>query len=168
MSASITPPQLGQTILLLMDDTPHFIDTLHDALQNLPGIAHKQFCVLFCCPTRYTEHAGGDDPDMKRAIADLWNQEEADFRSAERQLAQARAALEAAGADPAGIITRVAVEDSLLEAAVAELKRGGYSGVILTQAHRDIANRIVGKGITDAFRQVPHAAVWMIDAALEW
>ena len=55
----------------------------------------------------------------------------------------------------------------LLEAAVAELKRGGYSGVILTQAHRDIANPIVGKGITDAFRQVPHAAVWMIDAALE-
>lgn len=167
MHASIIPPQLGQTILLLMNDTPHFIDTLREALRNLPGIAHKQFCVLFCCPTRYSEHAGGDDPENKMAIADLWNQEERDFRLAEEQLARARAVLEESGVDAASISTKVAVEDSLLEAAVAELKQGGYSGVILTQAHREIAHRVLGKGITDVFRNVPQAAVWMIDAALE-
>jgi hypothetical protein len=44
-----------------------------------------------------------------------------------------------------------------------ELRRGNYSGVIVSSDHHDIVNRLRGEGLTNIFRRVPKVAVWAID-----
>jgi hypothetical protein len=54
-------------------------------------------------------------------------------------------------------------EDSLTDATVTELRRGNYSGVIVSSEHHDLVRRLLNRGLTDILRHVPKVAVWAID-----
>ena len=164
MNASTAPPQLGPNVLVILDKSPGFLDALRSVAASLPYIPHTLFTLFCCCPTRYWEHGGADDPDVKRQLEDAWKAAEKEFDLARHCLNQARSVLQDAGVPDSHICTRISTEqDSLIAATTAEVRAGHYSGVIVHRTHDDIVNRLLQKGVTDRFRRLPEVEVWAID-----
>ena len=157
-------PELGTNLLIVMDNGPVCLDILRMVASNLPRVNHRYFTLLHCCPTIYWEHGGEVSPETRREIDAVWEAEEAEYRLTHQYFADARRMLQEAGVPEAHIRTITAVEqESLVDATVAELKRGQYSGVIVSSDHHELVNRLLGRGLTDLFRHIPKVAVWAID-----
>jgi len=163
MSTEIAPPRLGQHVLMLIDNAAGLLNACRTITTTLPDLAHTSFTLLCCCPTHYWEHSGAENPDVKHEIEEVSKAEEAEFHQADFWLKQARAIFEAAGVPASNLLTKTALEDTLLDAALAELGRTPYSGIIVNQAQLDIVNRLQGKGFTDRFRHLPKVEVWSLN-----
>jgi hypothetical protein len=165
-------PELGENVLMVMDNCPACLAILRMVASSLPKVDHRYFTLLHCCPTIYWEHGGDADAAAMREMDAVWQAEEDEFNVTEQYFARARRILEDVGVPAAHIRAVAAVkEDSLAAATIAEVRRGHYSGVIISRDHADIVNRLLGRGLTDIFRRIPKVAVWAIDsetfAALE-
>lgn len=167
METQRTRPGLGEQILVVMDSAPGFFDALQALAANLPRTAQTYLTLLCCCPTPYWEHGGAGTSETRDELASVWNEEEAQFSRAEHCLAEAKAILNAAGIPLSHVLTRTTTHDSLLAATLEELKRGQHSGIIIAHYHHDIINRLLRKGVTDAFRQIPRVEVLALDFPIE-
>lgn len=156
-------PQLGHQVLIVTDASPTFLDTLHRTVTCLSQTTDMVFTLLCCCPTHYWGHSGEGCPELKRYIEALWEEEESEFNLAQECLDCTKSILEEIGIPTAHIQNKIATEDSLITATMAELKLGDYTGVIVSATHYDIVNRLLGRGLTDVFRKIPNVQVWAID-----
>jgi hypothetical protein len=157
-------PELGENLLVVMDNCPACLEILRMLVSNLPRVNHRYFTLLHCCPTIYWEHGGDSNPETRREIDAVWKAEEDEYNLTQQYFDQASRVLQEAGVHVSHIRTAAPVEvDSLADATMAELRRGQYSGVIVSSDHQDIINRLHGRGLTDLFRRVPKVAVWAID-----
>jgi hypothetical protein len=164
MYPRIAPPRLGQNIVVVMDSVPGFLDALRNVVSRLPQIECTLFTLLCCHPMHYWEHGGVDNPEARQELEKAWKAEDEEFDLAEHCLNQARAILHDAGVPDSHIFTKTLTdEDSITAATMGELRQGQYSGVIVGRSHEDIVNRLLRKGITDAFRQIPKVEVLTLD-----
>lgn len=164
MNTRLAPPQLGDHILIVLDLDPTFDQALRTAIAQIPHIDQPLFTLLCCLPVHYWEHGGADNPDVVHQIKKAWNEEEEEQDDAEFYLDQANAILKQAGVPETHIVKTVSSnEDSVISAVMHELKQGFYSGVILSQQHEDIVNRLMRRGITDTLRHIPHVGVMTLD-----
>lgn len=164
MNTQIALPQLGQKILVVIDHSPDFIHTLGAVAADLPQLADTFFTLLCCCPARYWEHGGADSLEEKRQVARAWQGETDEIDFAGRCLERAQAVLHDAGVPVEHILTRISTEaDSLIAATMSQLGQGQYSGVIVSDHHDNIVNRLLRKGLSDAFRYIPKVEVWVIE-----
>jgi hypothetical protein len=153
-------PQLGDKILIVLENAPHFLDELRAVIAALPTLTNTFFTLMACCPPHYWEHGGADNPDVLQELEQAWNDEQTQHSHAEVCLDQARAALLACGVPAEHVITLIAAEEtSALDATLHELKRLQYTGVILSAGHDDIVHRLHKDGLTDFFRHVPKVTV---------
>ena len=160
MVQQMAVPPLGQSVLVVMDGHPGYLNALRAATSLIPAISLKFFTLLCCCPARYWEHGGADSPTVRQEIAAMWAAAENDRNRASHCLEQARGLLHAAGVPDSHILAKTITEKhSLIAATLAELGRSRYSGVIISRYHHDIVNRLRRTGITDVFRQLPKVAV---------
>lgn len=165
--SQVTPPQLGHNVLVVMDSVPGFLDALRSTIVSLPQVTQTFFTLLCCHPTHYWEHGGADDPEVEQQIENVWQTEDQEFDHAKHCLDQASAILQDAGVPASHISTKTSIDDdSLIAATMHELKRGQYSGVIISRYHDDIVNRLLRTGVTDMFRHIPKMQVWPIDLAM--
>lgn len=166
METRTAPPRLGLNVLVVVDRSPGFFDALRSAVVSFPELAHTIFTVFCCCPMRYWEHGGADNPQVKTDIERAWKQQDEELDCAERCMSQARAILEGAGVPASHIFTKVATEaESYLEAAMHELNQGQYSGVVVSRYHDDLVNRLRRRGVTDIFRKIPKVEVLALDVS---
>ncbi|MBL8133826.1 MAG: hypothetical protein JNL42_18335 [Anaerolineae bacterium] len=164
----IQPPiQLGQTILIIVDSAPDFFDALTAMTPRLPDITHRYFTLFCCCPTPYWEHGGADTPESQDDLKAAWDEEETELSRAERCAERAAAILREAGVPESHIRTIHTTADHPVGAAMEEIKRGGYSGVVVSQTQHDLVNRLLGRGLTDLFRHTPQVEVWVLEPAAE-
>ena len=164
MNKRTGPTQMGQSILVVMDHVPGFLGALQAEISTFPDIANKSFTLLCCCPTRYWEHGGADDPEVIRDIDAVEDAREAQHRRIEHCLEQARTMLLNAGVPASHILSKTITEvDSLMTATMTEVRDHFYSGVMITGYHDDIVNRLRGGGLTDIFRRTPKVEVLIID-----
>jgi hypothetical protein len=164
MLTQTAPPQLGNQVLIVIDEDPRFFEALHSAVLRLSDLAHVFFTLICCCPTHYWGHPGDDTPELKRYIDELHTEEEGEFDHAGSCLKYGEAILREAGATPDHILAKISTEDTLMNATVTELRNGRYSSVIISSRHYDVVNRLQGQGITDIFRHLPEVEVWAIDS----
>ena len=158
-----TPPQLGQNILVVMDNNPGSLDIVRAIASYLPQIAQTSFTLLCFCPMHYWGHGGEESEGLNLFMRDVYEEEERDFDLADERLLQAKSILLEAGVPSEHLQTRIATEDSLIEATMAELRRCQYSGVVVNHTQGDIVNRLLRRGITDIFRQIPEVEVWAVN-----
>ncbi len=162
MNTRTALPQLGDNILVVVENAPRFLAELRAVTASLPSLPTTFFTLMACCPPRYWEHGGADNPDDRQEIEAAWKEEQADTLRAEHYLDQAKTVLEVVGVPAAHIDTLIAVDDDdLLAATMHELKQTQlhYSGVIVSEQHDEIVNRLLKRGLTDLFRHVPHVEV---------
>ncbi|MCC7450561.1 MAG: hypothetical protein IT324_24310 [Anaerolineae bacterium] len=160
MKHVLAPPELGQHILLVMDNCPACLEMLRIVIAHIPAVTQKAFMLLHCCPTIYWEHGGGPSPEVQHAIEAAEDEEAKEFTLTEQYFEQASAILQHSGVPKSQIHSRVALEDDLLDAVLAELRQRQYSGVIIGSQHHDIANRLHSLSLTEWFKGVPALAVW--------
>jgi hypothetical protein len=153
-------PQLGQSVLVVINGAPGFLTAFRVTITLIPEISHRFFTLLCCCPPYYWEHGGADSPDVRQEIADMWTAQEKAHDRARHCLDAARAILCAAGVPDSHILAKIATEkNSLIAATMAELGQQRYSGVIISRHRHDILNRLRRKGITDIFRKLPKVEI---------
>jgi hypothetical protein len=164
MKGMVLRPELGENILVVMDNCPTCLEILRVVASSLPRVNYRYFTLLHCCPTIYWEHGGGTDLVTQHEIDAVWQAEEDEYNLTQQYFADARRILQDAGVLVSHIrSTTASGEDSLANATMAELRRGHYSGVIVSSDHHDIINRLHARGLTDMFRRIPKVAVWAID-----
>lgn len=157
-------PQLGDKILIVVENAPHFLDELRAVTAALPTLPNTYFTLMACCPPRYWEHGGADNPEVLGEIEQAWHDETTEHTQAEAALDLARAALVTGGVPADHIVTLIAAEEpSTLDATLHELKHAGYTGVIVSAGHDEIVHRLHKDGLTDLFRKVPKVNVLTLD-----
>jgi hypothetical protein len=155
---------LGQNILVVMDGAPHFLDQLRSVCASIPQVSDKFFTLIGCCPPRYWEHGGADNPEVKQEIIEAWKEEVSLADHAEQCLQHAKAALTALGVPETHIVAKISAEGvDVTSAVMRELNQCQYSGVIVSRYHIGLVNRLHKTGITDVFRQIPKVEVLAID-----
>lgn len=163
MDTHIALHHLGQNVLVVMESAPRFLDTLRSVVVTIPQVSEKFFTLIGCCPPRYWEHGGADNPEVREEIANAWREELAEAHHAEECMARAQAVLEAAGVPKSHVSTKLAVDAEVTPAIMRELRACRYTGVIVSRYHGDLINRLMKKGVTDVFRQIPTVEVLAID-----
>jgi hypothetical protein len=164
MKGMLLRPELGDNLLVVMDNCPACLEMLGAVASNLPRLNHRYFTLLHCCPAIYWEHGGGTDPETRHEIDAVWESEEDEYSLTRQYFDQACHILQQAGVPPSHILTTAAVDNnSVIDATMAELRRGKYTGVIVSSDHHDIINRLHARGLTDIFRRIPKVAAWEID-----
>lgn len=164
MKRVLVTPNMGDDILVVMDNCPTCIDMLRRVCSRLNQLDRKYFTLLHCCPAIYWEHGGNADANMQQQIDAVWQAEEAEFNQTQYFFEQAKQVLQEAGVPASHIYTTTASNKrGLLDATMSELKLKTYSGVIISSIHTDIINRLYGRGVTDIFRRLPKVTVWPID-----
>lgn len=153
-------PQLGDKILIVLENAPRFLDELRAIIATLPTLTNTFFTLMACCPPRYWEHGGADNPEVQQEIVQAWLTETTEHTHAETCIDQARATLTACGVPADHIDTLIATDEaSTLDATLHELKRAHYTGVIVSAGHEEIVHRLHKDGLTDLFRHVPKVTV---------
>jgi hypothetical protein len=164
MKTIFRPPELGQSILIVMDTHPDSLEMIKTAMTYLPDLVHRSFTLLFCSFPRYWEHSGSEDPEVQHEIDAVWDEEEHEFARIDEYMETAKSLLIAAGVPHYHIFTRRAfLHESLIYAALMELKQCQYSGVIVNNYHEELVNRLRARGLTDLFRYIPKVTVWAIN-----
>jgi hypothetical protein len=167
MNRQTVPPRLGQNILVIMENTPVFLDALRDTVAGLPEIDLKSFMLLYCCPVVYWEHGGGDDPQTQQQVQQVWEARRKEFDLTKQYLKKAAAILQDAGVPASSISTRIATDRNTPAAAViAEMQQNWYSGVITGTRCPDIVSRLERRGLTDRFRSIPEAEVLVLNTGV--
>ncbi|MCB9452899.1 MAG: hypothetical protein H6672_15775 [Anaerolineaceae bacterium] len=160
MYRQMKTPQLGRSVLVIMDGAPGYLEAFRVSISRIPEISRKFFTLFCCCPTYYWEHGGADSPGVLQEIEAVWAAKESESDHARHCLDQARAILHNAGVPDSHILSKIsAKKDSLMAATMSELGQSQYSGVIISRYRHDIINRLHRKGITDVFRSLPKVEV---------
>jgi hypothetical protein len=160
MNPQVVPPRLGRHVLIVVDAAPCFVDCFRKIALTLTELDQRNYTLIRCCPPVYWEHGGGDDADCGDEIKSMWEQEEAEFARTKEYLGKVKATLIALGVPPDQIETRTATEQSsMVEATMAELRNGHYTGVIVSGMHAEIVNRLEHRGVIDRLRKIPEVEV---------
>mgnify|MGYP005850069485 CR=1 FL=1 len=164
MTTHTVTSRLGNNILVVMDSTPAFHDALRATVAALPEVERRSFTLLCCCPPRYWEHSGGEPQDVAEQARQMREAKRQDFDRIGRCLDHATKLLGEVGVVEERITPRVVTgHDQILPAVMAELRRIRYTGVIVSDYHTDIINRLERRGVTDLFRSVPDVAVEVLE-----
>lgn len=155
-------PELGQYILIVMDNHEPCLNMLRSIAEVMPGVASRYFTLIHCVPALYWEHSGSSSEEA----AQVWQKETQEFRMTQGYFDKARAILEQAGV-PAGHIRTITDVDAADTAAAVlkELRQHIYTGVILSCKHGHLVNRLTGRAVFNWFRsQLPDVTVWVPDS----
>jgi len=163
MVARRSTAELGQNILMVMDNCPDCLDILRNVVARIPGIASKSFTMIHCCPTIYWEHGGGENPEAQRDAKAVIETEVTELKTTRLYFDLASSILKSAGVPESQIHVKASLENSLVDATMTELWQGCYSDVMVGSQYTDIINRLERRGLTDRFRLIPPVRVWTFD-----
>lgn len=154
---TLTRPDLGDHVLIVMDNCDSCLEQLSTLEQNLPNIASRRFTLLHCVPPTYWEHGGDGDAESQQ----IWKAEDREFQLTDDYLNRARMALEDCGVPASQIQFALHTCGSTREAVLKQMQRSTYSGVILSDRHHDLADLLSGRSLFGWFvRRRPGVTVW--------
>src|SRR6478672_11933682 len=97
MVARRSTAELGQNILMIMDNCPDCLDILRNVVTRIPGIATKSFTMLHCCPTIYWEHGGSENPEAQITASAVLEAESTELKTTQLYFDLASSILKSAG-----------------------------------------------------------------------
>ncbi len=157
---TLTRTDLGDRILIVMDNCDSCLEQLSTLEHQLPNIASRHFTLLHCVPPTYWEHGGDGSAEAKQ----VWEAEDREFNLTDDYLNRSRVALEDCGVPASQIQFAVHTCSSTREAVLKQMNRASYSGVILSDRHHDLAELLSGHSLFGWFmRRRPSVTVWEIE-----
>ncbi len=164
-----TPADLGNSLLVAMDDTPMSLTTIKEMAASLPDPAHTDITLMHYLAPFYWEY-GGDNLAAARILAEAG---QARARLEEQQtreyFAQAQAILAEVGV--AATHTHIKEEweaADVTDAILQELQGGVYTAVVIGQHHHSLLAELLGRDLASILRKhTEHTAVWVIEIEKE-
>jgi hypothetical protein len=159
----LVPPELGQNILIVLDECPACLDMVYVIVGGLPALAQRKYTLMYCCALfQIEDEMMARVPDAMHEAFGTLEAEEHEFQLAQQYLYQATDILHAAGVPHTHIrIARAIGADSLVGAIATELGQGGYTGIVVRQHHHDMVNGLQIRGIMDTYGQIPGIVMWV-------
>jgi hypothetical protein len=159
-------PNLGNHILIVMDNCAACLDMIQTVVRSLPDIAERQFTLIHYVPPIYWEHEGDDCHEESKRV---WEADQRQFIATADYLKQAQTLLVDGGV-PASHVNTVVETDTndTQDAVLNELRRTTYDGVVLSIRHHGLANLLRGdRSPFNLFiRPEPRLTVWESDVNL--
>ncbi|MEJ2747118.1 MAG: universal stress protein, partial [Anaerolineae bacterium] len=162
------PANLGNNLLVAMDDTPASLDTIRDLVAALPDPAHTDITLMHYLSPVYWEYGGGD-PIAANIMEDTaWQLERKEEQLTEEYFSKAKAILAEANIGATHVQTAedweaIGVVDAILQ----ELDQGVYTAVVIGQHHHHYLAELLGRDLASILRKhTPHTAVWAIENEL--
>jgi hypothetical protein len=163
MKHVFVPPELGQKILLVLDECPACLDMLDTIIGGLSDLPQREFTLLYCCTIIHPEY--GDTHDKTGEVLAILEAEEHEFQVAEQFLYQAADMLHAAGVPVNRIhIVKALGEECLVGAIATELKRGHYASLVIRHYYRHIVQGLQWRGVMDTFGRIADTVIWVMPA----
>jgi hypothetical protein len=159
-------PELGQNILIVLDECPACLDMVYMIVGGLSDLAQRSYTFIYCCELFQSEDEMTTRVSemMQKAFGTL-EAEEREFQLAQQYLYQTMDILHAADVPDTHIrIARAIGADSLVGAIATEFGQGGYTGIVVRQHHRDMVSGLQCRGIMDTFGRIPGTVIWVIPA----
>ena len=160
------PADLGNRLLIAMDDTPGSLAMIRAAARHLPDPAHTTATLMHYLAPVYWEYGGGS-PETARYLAEQAHEEEQEEEALTlKYFSRAREILKEAGVAHDHVQTKENWgANSVTEAILSELQAGAYTGVVIGRDHHDALARLLHLDPAHALRR--HAEgiiVWVVDA----
>jgi nucleotide-binding universal stress UspA family protein len=160
-----TPANLGNSLLVAMDDTKISLETIRDMVAALPDPAHTDVTLMHYLSPVYWEYGGGDPAAARILEEAAWTREQKKEQQTEHFFAEAKAILTEAGISTAHIHTEEKWEAAdVADAILQELKQGVYTAVVIGQHHHNYLAELLGRDLASILRKhTEHTAVWAIE-----
>lgn len=164
------PVNLGNNILIALSNRSASLRLVQTVARRLADPARTRITLFHYLEPVYWEHGGIDRPEEAEEL----RQQEQEWLACEhdrevitsRYFQQARSILYRAGVSTGNIRTKMTWDtNNVAEAALAELKAGDYTTVVIGRHHHSLFDRLLGGDLADILErhEKQQVAVWSID-----
>jgi transketolase len=160
-----TPANLGNSLLVAMDDTPMSLTTIKEMAASLPDPAHTEVTLMHYLTPIYWEYSVGN-PAAARVLAEAARvRTHKEEQRTEQYFAQAQTILAAAGVSATHTHLKEEWEAAdVANAILQELQEGVYTAVVIGQHHHNSLAELLGRDLASILRKhTEHTAVWAIE-----
>jgi nucleotide-binding universal stress UspA family protein len=159
------PANLGNSLLIAVDDTPSSLATIEKVARRLPDPARTEVTLMHYLSPVYWEYGGGDLATANKLEHEAWAQELAEQRLTETYFAQAREILEKGSVPAAHIHVKEEWDaDDVADAILLELQKGAFTTVVIGQHHHNSLAKLFGEDLTSILhKHDPGIFVWTIE-----
>jgi transketolase C-terminal domain/subunit/nucleotide-binding universal stress UspA family protein len=159
------PANLGNNLLVAMDDTPFTLATIEQIARWLPRPAYTEVTLMHYLSPVYWEYGGGDSATASILEQEAWMRERKEEKLTEAYFAKAQDILAKAGVANTHIHTK---EDwdaaDVADAILQELHQGTFTAVVIGQHHHNILAELFGRDLASILQKhAPGIVVWTIE-----
>ncbi len=166
------PANLGNNVLIAMSDRSASLRLVQTVAHQLADPAHTRITLFHYLEPIYWEHGGVNRPEEAEEL----RRQEQEWLTCERDqevitsryFQQARSILRRAGVPAGSIRTKMTWDtNNVAEAALAELKAGDYTTVVIGRHHRSLFDRLLGGDLANILErhEKQQVAVWSVETA---
>jgi transketolase len=159
------PANLGNSLLVAIDDTPISLTTIKEIAASLPDPEHTDVTLMHYLAPVYWEYGGDDLATAQILEKAAWINEYKEEQQTERYFAQAESILAAAGVTASHIHVKEEWDAAdVAEAILQELQEGAYTTVVIGQHHQHYLAELLGRDLASILRKhTEHTIVWAIE-----
>ncbi len=166
------PVNLGNKVLIALSNRSASLRLVQMVAHRLADPVHTRVTLFHYLEPIYWEHGGINRPEDAEEL----RQQEHEWLASEhdqevitsRYFQQARSILYRAGVPGGNIRTKMTWDtNNVAEAALAELKAGDYTTVVIGRHHHSLVDRLLGGDLADILehREKQEVAVWCVATA---
>lgn len=159
------PANLGNNLLVAMDDSPVTLTTIEQIGRRLPEPARTEVTLMHFLSPVYWEYGGGDLATAGLLEQAAWLQERQEEKLTEAYFAQAREILANAGVSATHIHTKEEWNAAdVANAILQELQQGAFTAVVIGQHHHTLLSDLFGGDLASVLNEhAPGIVVWTIE-----
>jgi hypothetical protein len=159
------PVDLGNSLLVAMDDKPLGLATVEQIARWLPDPTRTEVTLMHYLSPVYWEYGGGDMGTAKILEQEAWTQELEEQHLTETYFAEAQDILRNAGVAATHIHAKEEWDaDDVADAILSELQQGAFTAVVIGQHHHNSLAELFGYDLASILHK--HDAgivVWTIE-----
>jgi nucleotide-binding universal stress UspA family protein len=159
---------LGNCLLIAVDDTPGSLAMIKAAARQLPDPQHTEVTLIHYLAPVFWEYGGGSPETAHYLAEQAQEQEEEEDELTHEYFDEARAVLQEAGIAPEHIHTKENWSaNDVSEAVLNELRSDAYTGVVIGKDHHDALARLLHMDLAHTIRRHTEATkVWVVDSTV--
>ena len=159
------PDDLGNDLLVAVDDTPGSLEMIRVVASALPDPAHTEITLMHYLAPVFWEYGGGNAEAARYMDEQAHEKEHEEQRLTQRYFDKATSILAKEGVDPKHIHTELNWSaDNVAQAILSELQAGKYTGVVIGRDHHHALSRLLHLDPAHVLRR--HAediVVWVVE-----
>jgi len=162
------PANLGNSLLVAIDDKPSSLATIEQIAKWLPDPGRTEVTLMHYLSPVYWEYGGGDSATAGILEHEAWGQELEEQRLTEAYFAQAREILEKAGIAATHIHFKEEWDAAdVADAILLDLRQGSFTAVVIGQHHHALLADLFGRDLASVLhKHAPGTVVWTIETYL--